>query len=178
MDAATDHARKHGGTVHVEPRDVAGYGRYAVIADPEQAPVMVLRPSRQLGGSQGFGSWIWTELWARDLKAAASFYHKVVGYERTATEVGGAPYLTFSSGETARAGLVRIPDEKDTVESAWAPYLRVADLQATVDGVRRLGGSVLVEPGAFRSRGSVALVADPTGAAFFIYQAADQEVEE
>jgi hypothetical protein len=177
VDEAVRRARKRSATVHVEPTDVAGYGRYAVIGDPEQAPVMLLRPSRQLGGSQGPGAFVWAELWARDLKAETSFYREVIGYRRTEVEVNGGPYVAFESAGAPRAGLVAIPDDLTEVSTAWAPYVEVADLAAVVREVQALGGSVLVEPGAFRSRGSVALVADPAGAALFIYQPAQREVQ-
>ncbi len=178
VDAAVNRARSRGATVHVEPKDVAGYGRYAVIADPEDAPLMLLRPSRKLGGARGPGAWIWTELWGRDLKAEAAFYREVVGYDRAQVEVNGAPYEALTSGGRPRAGLVEIPKEMDAVKTAWAPYLQVADLQATLAATSQRGGKVLVAPDALRSRGSVALIADPSGAAFFIYQAADQEVQQ
>lgn len=175
VDAAVTRAQSRGATVHVEPKDVEGYGRYAVIADPEEAPVMLLRPTRELGGARGPGAWVWTELWARDLDAEADFYRDVVGYERAQVEVNGSPYEAFGVGGTPRAGLVEIP--VDTVKTAWAPYLQVDDLNGTLIRVEQLGGKVLVSPEALRSRGSVALIADPIGAAFFIYQAADQEVQ-
>lgn len=176
VDAAVDRARGRGATVHVEPKDVDGYGRYAVIADPEDAPVMLLRPARELGGGRGPGAWVWTELWARDLDAEADFYREVVGYERGHVEVNGAPYESLNVGGPPRAGLVKIP--KETVKTAWAPYLQVENLKDTLDRAAKMGGEVLVGPNALRSRGSVALIADPIGAAFFIYQAADQQVQQ
>lgn len=175
VDAAVDRARSRGATVHVEPKDVAGYGRYAVIVDPENAPLMLLRPSRELGGARGPGAWIWAELWSRNLKAEASFYREVVGYERARLDVNGAPYEAFTAGGTPRAGLVEIPEDMTTVAAAWAPYLQVTDLQATLEEVAQRGGKVLVAPDALRGQGSTALVADPVGAAFFIHQPAIQE---
>ena len=173
VDKAVGRASKNGATVHIEPKDSKNYARYAVISDPEGVPVMLLDPFQQLGSGRGPGAWVWTELWARDPDAAAKFYKKVVGFERGQVEVGGAPYEVFKTADELRAGLVKTPNPK--VDPAWAPYLLVDDLEDTLARTPRLGGRVLVKPTDFRSGGSVALLADPSGAAFFVYQPNETE---
>lgn len=168
VDAAVAAARDLGATVHIEPRDSAGYARFAVVSDSEGVPVMLLDPFRDLGGVRGVGGWAWAELWARDPDAAARFYRRVVGLERQQTSVAGGSYDVLASAGGRRAGLVKVPS--DRIDPAWAPYLEVADLSTTLIRVAELGGSVLVEPRRLQSVGSVALVADPAGAAFFLYQ--------
>jgi predicted enzyme related to lactoylglutathione lyase len=168
VDAATDEARRLGAKVHVEPADSAGYARYAVIADPEGVPVMLLRPIRSLGSSTGPGSWAWAELWARRPDEQARFYERVVGYQRDRIEIAGSSYEVLSTGGERRAGLLRTPSEQ--IAPAWAPYLEVAGLEATLARVTELGGSILVEPRLLQSVGSVALIADPAGAALFLYE--------
>ncbi len=168
VDKAVKRASKRGTTVHVQPADSAGYARYAIISDSEGVPVMLLDPFTTLGGDRGPGSWVWAELWARDPDSAAAFYNKVVGYEEDQTDVGGAPYKVFKTGGEIRAGLVKTPHDK--VDPIWAPYLLVADLDEVLARTPKLGGTVLAEPGTFSSLGSVALLADPSGAAFFVYQ--------
>jgi len=39
VDATTDHARRLGGAVYVEPRDIPNVGRFSVIADPQKAVI-------------------------------------------------------------------------------------------------------------------------------------------
>jgi predicted enzyme related to lactoylglutathione lyase len=173
VDDAVERAKKNGAQVHIEPRDAAGYARIAVITDPEDVPVMLLDPFQSLGGVKGNGAWVWAELWTRDPGQAAKFYAKVVGFQRDTTKIGAAPYEAFTTGGEFRAGLVKTPDPK--VEPAWAPYILVDDLEASLAQVSDLGGSIFVKPTDFRSRGSVALVADPGGAAFFLYQRNDTE---
>lgn len=168
VDAAVDRARELGATVHVEPQDSAGYARFAVISDPERVPVMLLDPFRELGGTRGPGGWVWAELWARDPEVEARFYGQVVGYQHDRIEVAGGAYEVLASGGQQRAGLLKVPSE--AIEPAWAPYLEVEDLQATLTRAVELGGVVLVEPRQLHSVGSVALIADPARAAFFVYQ--------
>jgi len=168
VDAAVDRARELGATVHVGPQDSAGYARFAVISDPERVPVMLLDPFRELGGPPGPGGWVWAELWARDPDAEARFYSQVVGYERDRIDVNGGAYGVLASGGQPRAGLLEVPSE--SIQPAWAPYLEVQDLDATLTRAVELGGAVLVEPQQLHSVGSVALIADPARAAFFVYQ--------
>lgn len=168
VDKAVKRATRRGAPVHVQPADSAGYARYAIISDSEGIPVMLLDPFTNLGGDHGPGSWVWAELWARNPDSAASFYEEVVGYKKGQTEVGGAPYQVFKTRDEIRAGLVKTPHEK--IKPAWAPYLLVADLDDVIARTPKLGGTVLAQPDTFSSLGSVALLADPTGAAFFVYQ--------
>jgi predicted enzyme related to lactoylglutathione lyase len=78
----------------------------------------------------------------------------------------------FETNGEMRAGLVTIPN--DDIEPAWAPYLLVDDLDTVLRRTPKLGGTVVAEPDRFSSRGEVALIADPTGAAFFVYQRAEK----
>jgi predicted enzyme related to lactoylglutathione lyase len=173
VDDAIDRARRRGAEVHVEPETVAGFARYAVVTDPEGAPVMLLDPERDLGTPPSVGGWVWTELWAGDVDAAERFYGDVVGFERSDTRVGDRPYRMLETGGTPRAGLVAIVN--DSIKPVWAPYIAVADLGGTLDRLRELGGSVVVEPSEDFGGATVALVADPTGAAFFVVRPGREE---
>ena len=172
VDTAFQRASARGAELHVEPADSAGYARYAIISDNDGVPVMLLDPFTPLGGDRGPGSWVWAELWSRDPEAAAAFYGDVVGFDTGTTEVGGSPYRVFKTRGEIRAGLVPTPHEE--IQPAWAPYLLVADLRATLARVEKLGGAVVARPDLFSSRGEVALLADPSGAAFFVYQRAGE----
>jgi len=156
--------------VHLEVREAPGYGFYAVISDPQGAPVMLVQPERVFEHTSGPNRWIWAELWTRDLDAAAKFYADVVGYTRQEIERPRGPYETFALGGRPRAGLVRIPTDRPEIAPAWAPYVAVEDLKATQARVQELGGTVLVAPRPDFGGGVVELIEDPSGAAFFVYQ--------
>ncbi|MGB5402246.1 MAG: VOC family protein, partial [Thermoanaerobaculia bacterium] len=103
-----------------------------------------------------------------DTKAAAEFYGEVVGYERADIERSDDSYLLFQTEGEHRAGLVEI--ENKQVNPIWAPYLGVGDLTAIVAQAKGLGGRVLLAPSPDLGEGRVALLADPTGGAFFVYE--------
>ena len=60
--------------------------------------------------------------------------------------------------------------ESTSIETSWAPYVGVADLQKTLARAVELGGRVLLEPDPEIGGGRVALLADPSGGAFFVYE--------
>ena len=129
-------------------------------------------PERALGGRQGYGGFRWAELYTQDTVGAADFYTKVIGYEREEIQDGQRLYTAFTSSGKRNAGLVKL--ENSAVASRWAPYVGVTDLRATLVRVWQLRGQVLREPSEieFDAAGAnrVALIADPTGGAMFLYQ--------
>jgi predicted enzyme related to lactoylglutathione lyase len=167
VKAALAAALRLGAGKHREGR-AKGIGRWAAFEDPQGAPVLLVEPEEALGGAKGPGAWVWAELWTRDPDKSVKFYETVVGYERSTVDRPGGPYPVFGSGGEPRAGIVTI--ESDRIETAWAPYVGVADLRATLERALELGGRVLMEPRADQAEGRIALVADPSGGAFFVYE--------
>jgi predicted enzyme related to lactoylglutathione lyase len=173
--ADLDRAMKAAGQLGAEVREpvttVEGYGRFAVIADPQGAPVMLIEPgSIPIGGTTGHGSWVWAELWTRDVDAAADFYAKVIGYSQTEVERRDEKYHVFKFGEELRAGLVKIPKELENVKPGWAAYVGVENLAKTMARVRELGGRVIFASEDNPVRGAVALIAGPAGAVLFVHE--------
>jgi predicted enzyme related to lactoylglutathione lyase len=165
VDEAVRASMAAGGAVYFEPKDVGRRGRFAVIGDPQGA---VLAFARAAGGDPDDvepvdGEWLWTELWTRDLEAAISFYSSLVGYEVETVDTSVLQgYTVLRRDGRARAGVRQLPWEE--VLPNWLPYVRVTDPKATADRVESLGGRVLIAPVDSIRAGSVALIADPSGA--------------
>jgi predicted enzyme related to lactoylglutathione lyase len=171
LDKAVNAATRLGAEVREPVTIVEGYGRFAVIADPQGAPVMLIEQgSIPIGGTTGPGSWVWAELWTRDVDAAADFYAKVIGYRQTEVERRDEKYHVFKFGEEIRAGLVKIPTELENVEPGWAAYVGVENLANTLARVRELGGRVIFASEDNPVRGAVALIAGPAGAVLFVHE--------
>jgi hypothetical protein len=170
-------AEKNGAEIVEKTRKVSdGYGSFAVIRDSERAPLMLIQPGKNpVGGTTGPGAWIWAELWTDDIAKAAQFYENVVGVAHHDYDRGGQPYHIFTSQGEARAGIIQIPDELETVKPGWAPYVGVADLAASVKKVEELGGKIIFKNTEHPASGAVALILDPTGAALFLYQIGSHE---
>jgi predicted enzyme related to lactoylglutathione lyase len=171
IDRALEAAREGGGRIYEQAERVSDYGHFAVVADRQKAPLMLVEPGVEpLGGTEGPGSWVWAELWTSDAEDAAAFYGEVLGVDNHELDRGGRSYRVIGPAGEPRAGMVVIPAEFETVEPGWAPYVAVADLEAALAEVRRLGGEVVFNATEHQAEGAVALIRDPSGAVLFLYQ--------
>ena len=169
VDKAVAAAKKLGATVHREPFEVEGAARAGVFSDPFGALVGVAKlkkgdPADELPSD---GAFLWMEYLAADPEKAIAFYGSVLSYEASPHEGQGGlnrPYWALKGAGISRAGLYLNPFEK--VSPHWLPYVRVADPAALAAKAASLGGRVAFEPKPEVRGGSVALVIDPTGAAF------------
>ena len=166
VDAGAEAARLAGGKVFVEPFDLPQRGRLAVILDPQGVPVGLLKASH---GDPPYERvtpfrWMWHELWTSDTASAASFYAKIVGYTKATASLSlqQGSYTVFMSDGRAQAGMGQLP-RKD-MEALWLPYINVEDPQGIAAKVLTLGGAVVIAPDSARRQGTVAIIADPTGA--------------
>jgi predicted enzyme related to lactoylglutathione lyase len=111
----------------------------------------------------------WVELSSPDPDASAAFYRHVLGW--SATEPGGAEtggYRMFQSAGKNVAGLMgHMQEGQPTV---WATYVSVTDADETARKVTDAGGTVIVEPMDVMDLGRMAVFADPTGAAFGVWE--------
>ena len=162
-----------GGKTLLAPRTLGERGEVAVYADPEGALIGAIRsatgdPEDFLGG---IGEWVWIELWADDAAKATAFYKAAFGYD--VEPVADAPSEAFrlKSGDRARAGVTQ-KRAGSKVPSVWLPYVRVADVAATVAKAAAAGGRVVIEPRPY-SGALVAMIVDPSGAPFAVAQLTD-----
>jgi predicted enzyme related to lactoylglutathione lyase len=168
VDAAARAARGAGAALLTPPRDLGRRGELAVIADPAGAVLALLQgrdgdPPDTLPEP---GEFLWNELWTADPAAAAAFYGGLAPY--SVQELSLAPdlrYLLLSSAGRPRAGIRRDP-RADSMPM-WVSYLRVADrsaLEALLDRVEGLGGSVVLPVTARPAGGHLAVITGPSGA--------------
>ncbi|MEU2280684.1 VOC family protein [Streptomyces sp. NPDC013178] len=118
------------------------------------------------------GSPCWLDLGAPDVRAAASFYGAVLGWEyepmgeaEDAEDMEGGMFR--KDGKTV-AGLGRLTEEG--ARSAWMIYYTVTDADATTQAVERAGGTVRVAPRDLGEWGRMAQYTDPLGGQFAAWQ--------
>ena len=179
IDSALRSAEKADATIHEQVERVSDYGRFAVVADRQGAPLLLVEPgAKPLARTKGHGAWLWAELWTDDVDDAVSFYADVIGVGHETTDRGGEVYHYFSSEKEPRAGIIKIPDELENVEPGWAPYVAVSDLGVTLAKVKELGGRVVFGETEHPADGAIALIMDPSGAVVFVYQIGSSEEAE
>jgi uncharacterized protein len=168
LEAALGRVTSAGGRVLLAPTPVGAYGHVAVVLDPQEAPLGLAAVTGVLPAepAQPFlRRFFWMEYLARDAPTALAFYKELAGYESTATVTPrGLDYNVLRRGRS-RAGLLSLPPQLDNVRPNWLPYVRVEDPAALAARARFLGGAVVLEPRDDVRQGTLAIVADPTGAA-------------
>ena len=169
VDGAAEFVRQNGGKIIREVMDLDDRGRAAVVADPQGAVFVLLKTST--GDPEDikprFGEWLWNELLTSDAENAASFYTSLVGYTQEAKELKAERmYYIMKYDDKPRAGIIKSP--WDNVPPNWLPYIRVDDPRMVTDRVPKIGGKVILAPDPEIRNGTVAVIADPTGAALAV----------
>jgi predicted enzyme related to lactoylglutathione lyase len=117
------------------------------------------------------GTPCWIDLGTPDQDAAGEFYGSVFGWQlqedENAEQTGG--YRTAQLDGRNVGGVMRLMQEGQP--PAWMTYIAVEDADSTAARAGELGGSVLVEPMSVLDYGRMAVLSDPTGAVFGIWQA-------
>lgn len=117
------------------------------------------------------GTPCWIDLGTPDQDAAGEFYGSVFGWELreddNAEQTGG--YRTAQLGDSAVGGVMKLMQEGQP--PAWMTYFAVEDADSITARARDLGGSVLAEPMSVLDYGRMAILSDPTGAVFGLWQA-------
>ena len=111
----------------------------------------------------------WADLSSHDMEATKSFYSDLFGWTAgdSAPEFGGY-FMFFKDGkEVAGAGPTQAPPGQPP---AWLTYVSVDDAAATTEKARSAGGQVVVEPMQVGDQGTMAVIVDPTGAVFGLWQ--------
>ncbi|CAL9350822.1 Putative glyoxylase CFP32 [Streptomyces sp. enrichment culture] len=115
------------------------------------------------------GSPCWLDLGTPDVRATASFYGAVLGWDYESMgeseEMEGG---VFRKDGKIVAGLGKLTEEG--ARSAWMIYFGVADADATTQAVRDAGGTVRVEPRDLDEWGRMAQYDDPLGGQFAVWQ--------
>jgi len=110
------------------------------------------------------------ELHTPDPAKAKAFYGQLFSWRFEDLQIPGMQYSMIKTGGELQGG-VRTPDGPKA-PTLWLAYLTVEDLDAAVAKARSLGGSILKERTEVANEGFFAVIADPTGAVFAIWQEA------
>ncbi|HEY1853794.1 MAG TPA: VOC family protein [Solirubrobacterales bacterium] len=113
----------------------------------------------------------WVDSGQPDPLAAAEFYGGLLGWEMAETMPPGAPghYIVARLDGREVAAVGSLPAAVPQVP-AWNTYVRVESADETAAKAREAGGSVLMEPFDVFEAGRMAVLADPSAAAFCIWQ--------
>jgi predicted enzyme related to lactoylglutathione lyase len=120
------------------------------------------------------GSFCWIELSTIDQDAAKKFYSTLLGWTVNDNPMGpGEVYTIFRlNGRDVAAGYTMNKQERAThVPPHWNLYIAVDNADESAAKAAKAGGHVMSPPFDVMDVGRMAVVQDPTGAAFCLWQA-------
>jgi predicted enzyme related to lactoylglutathione lyase len=177
-EEATAEARRLGATVLEEPFDVMDVGRMAVLSDPDGAVFCVWEARGHAGAARvnDPGCMTWNEVQSRRPEEAAAFYAGLFGWgTEPITEDGRTVYVTIkNSAGWMNGGIMPTTETPADAPSFWLIYFTVPSCDAAVARTQELGGRVLagpMEPGF----GRIAVLSDPQGAPFAVFEGETDE---
>src|SRR5215472_2498954 len=117
------------------------------------------------------GSFCWTELATDDAQKAKKFYGALFGWQ--ALDRPMAPETSYSIlqlGGKDVGALYRRDRSKSPGPPAWLSYISVKSADESARKARALEGKILSEPLDVRDAGRMAVLQDPTGAGFGLWE--------
>jgi len=169
LDDVAGRAESAGGKVLVAPMDVMSAGRMALFMDTTGAAIAAWQPGQHTGAQvvNEAGAFTWSELISSDVARSTAFYTEVFGWGWG----GGDDYLEAQVAGRTIAGLMpRRADMPSGMPDNWLVYFGAADVDADAGRAAGLGASVIAGPTDIPGTGRFAVLTDPEGAAFALFQ--------
>lgn len=120
------------------------------------------------------GTFSWIELATTDQKAGVAFYRALFGWDVNEQPIG--PNETYSmflmrGQEVGAASTMRAEERQSGAPPHWNLYVTVANADDAVKRAEGLGAKVFAPPFDVMDVGRMAVLQDPTGAVFQVWQA-------
>ena len=174
VDNSAKRAAELGGTVFAGPFDVMDVGRMAVVSDPTGA-VFCLWQAKAHSGVEAYGvdnAFCWADLMTRDAARASEFYAQLLGWKWEKGEHDPSGYLHIKNGDDYIGGMPPSEHMPPGVPSHWQLYVQVANCDNAVERAKQGGAKICFGPISMENVGRFAVLSDPQGAAFAVFQSA------
>jgi uncharacterized protein len=118
------------------------------------------------------GTFCWFELATTDQEAAKRFYSELFGWTPNDMPMGeGAFYTMLLVGAKAVGALFKKGPEMADAPPHWGSYVAVASADLAAKKAEELGGKVLAPPFEVMDAGRMAVLQDPSGGTFSVWEA-------
>jgi predicted enzyme related to lactoylglutathione lyase len=170
VDAYARRVIAGGGSIHRQPDDIPGVGRFAVAADPQGAVFVLFAgtpgdPPAPPAPYMTPGTVGWHELHTADWSAAFDFYAKLFGWAKDeAMDMG--PMGTYQLIRTGAPHAVGAMFNNPASLPFWLYYFSVPGIDAAKARVEAAGGNVIEGPMEVPGGMWVLQATDPQGAMF------------
>lgn len=120
------------------------------------------------------GEFCWTDIGTTDVKAAKKFYKAVFGCTITDMKMGpGADtysILRVKGKDVGGLYPITAADKKKKVKPSWLPYISIKNLARSMAKAKAAGAKVVDAPKEVGDAGRFAVLKDPAGAEFALWQ--------
>ncbi len=174
VDAHVQKIVEAGGRLLRPAADVPGMLRFAVMSDPQGAPIVIFTPNPGMPSPERSapltpGTVGWHELYTTDLEGGFEFYNKLFGWSKV-TDMDMGPmgvYRIFDEGDHKEMGdggmMAKAPH---IPASSWTFYFNVDSVGAAVKRVESGGGTIVNTPMQVPGGSWIIQAQDPQGAMF------------
>lgn len=108
------------------------------------------------------------ELMTHDLEGAKKFYSAIFDWKWEEYPMDTGPYLMIDTGKEPKGGIMKAP--MPDIPPHWIVYTKVNDVTATLEKVKELGGTIIVEKTAIPEMGAFGTFQDPTGGVMAVWE--------
>src|SRR5688572_29083868 len=168
VDDTVAKATQLGATTIAPPMDIPGAGRYAIFQDPHGATIAIFAGEGAMSGAPAeppaYGDFSWHELTTADHVAAFEFYNKLFGWEKiTEFDMGAmGMYLIYGQRGVQYGGMMTRTPEMPPPN--WLCYIKVRDAKESAETIKRMGGTIMMEPMEVPGGDWIVVASDPQGA--------------
>jgi predicted enzyme related to lactoylglutathione lyase len=119
--------------------------------------------------SSQHGRFVWYDIASADPQKSIAFYTHVIGWGTQISTQSDIPYTMLTAGEVPVAGTFPMREGMGG-GPRWFAYIATDDMSRTLARARELGGQVGREPQSVGEAGSFAMLTDPKGVEFCLWQ--------
>ncbi len=119
------------------------------------------------------GKFVWFEYVSNDDKKAQGFFGELFGWKTKPAPMPQGSYTMIALGDDSIGGYTKSP--AGAQHAHWLAHLQVANAQDIANKVKALGGKIATEPFKLGDHGTMAIVSDPLGGTFALWQPAKPE---
>jgi len=114
------------------------------------------------------GRFVWFEYVSSDVAKAQGTFGELFNWTAKPVPMPGGDYVMIAAADGRTIGGYTAPPKK--TPAAWTPYMRVANCADKAAHAETLGGHVIQAPIAIGDFATMALIADPHGGVFALWQ--------
>jgi predicted enzyme related to lactoylglutathione lyase len=118
------------------------------------------------------GTFCWADLGTSDAGAAKNFYSRLFGWSIFETGAGETAYTMFQIDGKDVVAIYSLNEKQRAqgIPPHWVPYVSVENAEESAAKAWELGGKLLLGAFDVEGHGRMALIEDPTGATFAVWQ--------